>query len=93
MKIAAAVFLSVLLVLLGSEIRFFWQKNSGNEVRYQKVREELDQAQADLNKAQADLNYYLNPVNLEKELRNRFNYRQVGEKMLIIVPTPSSTKQ
>ncbi len=93
MKIAVAVFLSVLVVLLGSEIRFFWQKNYENEAHYQKVMADLNQAQADLNKAQADLGYYLNPVNLEKEIRNRFNYKQAGEKMMVIVPASSSTGQ
>ncbi len=93
MKIAAVIFLSVLLILLVGEIRFFGQKNSESEARYQKVKAELNQAQMDLNKAQADLSYYLNPTNLEKELRNRFNYRQVGEKMLIIVSPSSSTGQ
>ena len=93
MKIAVLIFLSVLLILLVGEIRFFGQKNSENEARYQKVRAELNQAQMDLNKAQADLSYYLNPANLEKELKARFNYKMTGEKMFIIVQPVSSTEQ
>ena len=30
-------------------------------------------------------------MNLEKELRARFNYKKPGETMIIIVPEPSST--
>ena len=33
------------------------------------------------------------PDNLEKELRARFNYKAIGEKMIIIVPENSSTSQ
>lgn len=35
---------------------------------------------------QADLNYFLEPENLEKELRAKFNYKKPGEKLIIVVP-------
>lgn len=34
---------------------------------------------------QADLEYFQEPENLEKELRSRFNYKNPGEKLIIIV--------
>lgn len=92
-KIAAIVFLSFLLLVLGNGIRFFWQKNSANDTRYRELKTELGQVHADYNKMQENMDYYLNPGNLEKELRARFNYRMVGEKMFIIVQPASSTKQ
>lgn len=92
-KIAAVVFLIVVLVVLGSQVRFFWQKNKEGEARYRELQAEMAQAKTSYDKAKADLNYYLNPDNLEKELRARFNYRSLGEKMLIIVPQTSSTNQ
>ena len=33
-----------------------------------------------------DIAYYLNPQNLEKKLREKFNYKSAGEKMIIIIP-------
>ena len=93
MKIAVVAILVVFLGVLGNEIYFFSQKNGENESQYQKIKAELGQAQADLEKTKADLNYYANPANLEKELRARFNYRLGGEKMIIIVPSTSSTTQ
>ncbi len=40
---------------------------------------------------QTDVQYLANPVNLEKELRSRFNYKKPGETMIIIVPEQSTT--
>ena len=92
-KIIAIVFLSFLLLVLGNEIHYFWQKNSTSEASYGKLKRELGQVQADYNGMQENMNYYLNPANLEKELRARFNYKMAGEKMFIIVQPTTSTKQ
>jgi len=93
MKIAAVAILSIFLAVLGNEIYFFSQKNNGNDAQYRKIKIELNQTQADMEKTKTDLDYYLNPANLEKEMRARFNYRLSGEKMIIIVPPASSTNQ
>ncbi len=36
-----------------------------------------------------DIEYFSNSANLEKELRARFNYKKLGEKMLIIISPKS----
>ena len=87
------MFLLLLLLVLGNQIRFFWQKNSTIETRYRELKIELAKVQADYNKMQEDFTYYLNPENLEKELRAKFNYKQFGEKMFIIIAPASSTSQ
>ena len=33
-----------------------------------------------------DIEYFSIPENLGKELKSRFNYKEVGEKMMIVVP-------
>lgn len=94
MKIVAAIILFFLLAILGNEIYFFWKKNSDAETRYRELQSQLEKARADFGRLESDFNYYLNPVNLEKELRSRFNYRKPGENLIIIVPkTGSSTNQ
>ncbi len=91
MKIIVAVILLVVLILIGNEIFFFWRKNQTVGQRYQELRLQLDKAEANYQRLEADFTYYLNPANLEKELRSRFNYRQPGEKFIIIVPRSSSS--
>ncbi|MBI4085357.1 MAG: hypothetical protein HY432_02535 [Candidatus Liptonbacteria bacterium] len=93
MKIAATIFLSLILIVLGNQIRFFSAKNTENETRYAQVKKELEEARRDYGKVEANFSYYTNPNNLEKELRARFNYKLPGEKMIIIVPESSSTNQ
>ncbi len=92
-KIAAVIFLFFLLLVLGNGIHYFWQKNSASEARYEKIKMELGQVQVDYNKMRENMSYYLNPGNLEKELKARFNYRMSGEKMFIIVQPTTSTQQ
>ena len=86
MKISIAVFLTALLIVLGNEIYFFGKKNNQNELRYKELQSETARARADYDRMESDLNYYLNPENLEKELRSKFNYKKSGEKLIIVVP-------
>ncbi len=57
--------------------------------------EKLNKAKSDQTKLIDELRYYGNPANAEKELRRRFNLREQGEKLIIIVPkslsSPTST--
>ncbi|MBI4086189.1 MAG: hypothetical protein HY433_03050 [Candidatus Liptonbacteria bacterium] len=92
-KIIAAIVLGLLIVVLGNEIYFFWSKNRAAETRYRELKIGLDKAKADYGRLEEDFKYYLNPANLEKELRARFNYRQPGENLIIIVPKASSTNE
>jgi|SRR3989344_2073241 len=66
--------------------------------RYQ-VKKELDELKAEVanyNKQKEDLgkliNYYKNEANLENEARVRLNLKKEGEKVVIILPTATSTE-
>jgi cell division protein FtsB len=91
MKIAAIVVLSILLIALGVQVySFVAQEGSlGNELA--DVQTNLTKAQTEEASLQDENQYLSNPVNLEKELRARFNYKKPGETMVIIVPSSSST--
>lgn len=93
LKIAAAVALLLLVILLANQIYFFGKKNAAAQTRYDALKLEFGKVLADYRNLEADFTYFLNPLNLEKELRGRFNYRQAGEKLIIIVPgaSPSSS--
>ena len=61
----------------------------------QKKLNELNAEIANYKKQQEDLTklieYYQNPSNLENEARVRLNLRKEGEKVVIILPTATST--
>ncbi len=39
--------------------------------------------------AQENIAYFTKPENLIKEFKAQFNYKEVGEKLIIVVPSPS----
>lgn len=49
-------------------------------------KSKLSALEIDSRNLKADLEYLADPANLEKELRSRFNYKNPGEKLIIIVP-------
>jgi len=91
MKFVAILILSGLLLFMAFQIYIFWGKERQARADYLDIKAKLDQAQLDQTKFGEELNYYLNPANLEKELRARFNYKLPGEKMIIIVPSAATS--
>ncbi|MDO8537120.1 MAG: hypothetical protein Q7R94_02650 [bacterium] len=86
MKLVAVIVLSGLLLVLGTQIYVFLGKDGKVLQDFLDFKTKLETAKVDQVKLQAELDYYLNPTNLEKELRARFNYRAPDEKLLILVP-------
>ena len=87
MKLAAVIILSALFVLVGAQVYKFWGQANVAMRDYFDLQEKVNAAKQDNAKFQTELDYYSNPANLEKELRARFNYKEPGEKMIIIVPS------
>ena len=90
-KIAAIVGLSLILIFLGVNVYSFVKQENELGANLADVQARLTKAQTDEANLQAEKQYLANPVNLEKELRGRFNYTSPGEKMIIIVPLGSTT--
>lgn len=93
MRRISILFILVVVVILGVQIFNFKKSNVTARARYEEGKQELFRAKSDAEKLKADLNYFINPSNLEKELRARFNYRKPDENLIIIVPASSSTER
>ena len=91
MKLAAVIILFGPLLVLSVQIFTFIGREQKVKQDFSDFKVKLDQAKMDQGKFQEELNYYTNPVNLEKELRARFNYRAPDEKLLILVPRNQSS--
>jgi len=85
MKIAAAVILSLALIFIVTQIVSSVQEERSLATTFSGVEAKLQQAKEEEQNLMAEVNYLANPINLEKELRARFNYAKPGETMMIIV--------
>ena len=91
MKIAAVVVLSLFLVIIGWQVVSFIREEGRLGSQLADVQANLTKAQTQEAGLQEESQYLSNPLNLEKELRARFNYKKPGEQMIIIVPSASSS--
>jgi uncharacterized protein YpmB len=85
-KVLIPAILVIFLIFLGFQAASFWLKRNDAYQQLKSYQEELASSASNLANLKADLNYYLNPLNFAKEIKDRLNYRQAGEKMIIIVP-------
>ena len=86
MRITLALVILLFSLFVLGQIWIFSGKNREVAAEAEELRQSLVQAQNDHRGLQSDYEFYLSPVNLEKELRARFNFRAPGEKTIILVP-------
>ena len=91
MKIIAFIVLAGILLVLGSQVYSFLLRERDVRSDFGEIQAKFDRTKQDQEKLRAELDYYLNPTNLKKELRSRFNLKEPGEKVLILVPRNETT--
>lgn len=91
MRTVSIIVIVGLIALVYFEVYFLWQDEGERSQKLEVVNRDLKEAKLDQAKLEAELRYLLNPVNLEKELRARFNLRGKNEKLIIIVPAIGSS--
>jgi len=96
MKIAAAIILGIAFVFIATQIVSAIKQEHSLAGTFSDVEGRLQQAEAQEQSLSAEVDYLANPVNLEKELRARFNYAKPGETMVVIIssstaPSPASS--
>lgn len=74
------------MVFFGIQAYRLYAQSTRYETEFVEGSEELAGLTAEHEKLTQDLEYYQNDANLSKELRARFNYREPGEELLILVP-------
>lgn len=86
------VAISILLVsALSFELYSLWVRSRAASNELEQAQKKLQEVKIDQGKLQAELNYLANPMNLEKEVRSRFNLKLPGEKAVIIIPKTITT--
>ena len=91
MKIAAIIVLAIVLILVAGRVYAFFAQERQLSADLADIQSRLAKAKSDEAGMQEEVQYLANPLNLEKELRARFNYKKPGETMIVIVPQATST--
>ncbi|MEK7062218.1 MAG: septum formation initiator family protein [Patescibacteria group bacterium] len=86
MKILIAVILIIILLFLLAQVYFIFKERNQLRREFRSLTEKSENLVVENEKIKSEIEYYSNPENLEKELRAKFNYKKIGEKMMIIAP-------
>jgi hypothetical protein len=83
----------IVIILLVIAVGFFWvqifltmRESKVLAAKNGDLMSKLEFLSIDKSNVQKDINYYSDPSNLEKLLREKFNYKKPGEGMIIVVP-------
>jgi cell division protein FtsB len=76
----------LILVGLGSQVYRLQKERISIAKEYEEIEQTHDELEADNKEMTEKIEYLSEPLNLEKELRSKFNVTHPGEKLIIIVP-------
>jgi hypothetical protein len=85
-RIAAVILLFLAIAFFVTEIFLTLRESKVLASKNSEISQQLEALSAQKSKITQDLEYYSNPLNLQKLLREKFNYKLPGEKMIIVVP-------
>lgn len=91
MKLVGVIIAGVLVLLVAVQLVPFLQYEKRAASDLKALQKKIDEANAKREELQADIDYYAKPENIEKELKARFNYKNPGETLLIIVPKTNAS--
>lgn len=80
------IILIIILSALLVQIYFIFNEKNQLRGKFESLSAKGNNLIEENNKIKSDMEYFSNKDNLEKELRSKFNYKNIGEKMMIIVP-------
>ncbi len=85
-RIITVILLLSAIIFFGAEIFLTLRESKVLAAKNGELTQRLEALSIEKNKITQDMDYYSNPLNLAKLLREKFNYKLPGEKMIIVVP-------
>lgn len=86
MKLGIIIILIIILIAVLVQAYFILKERDQLKAKLDNLNDRLSVLLKDNADIKSEIEYFSNPENLEKELKQRFNYKKPGEKMMIIVP-------
>ncbi len=85
-KLVSIIILAVILTAVLVQVFLILKERNQLKNKIDDLNGRLGVLLKENSELQKEIEYFSRPENLEKELRQRFNYKKPGEKMMIIVP-------
>ncbi|MBI5306562.1 hypothetical protein HZB04_03185 [Candidatus Wolfebacteria bacterium] len=86
MKKIFVIILAVIIFGLLVQIYFIYKEKNKLEDKFYNLSAKAEGIKKENSEIDSEIKYFSIPQNLEKEFRTRFNYKKIGEKMMIVVP-------
>ncbi len=86
MRFATIIILSIILIAVLIQAYFILKERDQLKIKMDDLNGRFGALSKENFDIQSDIEYFSHPENLEKELKQRFNYKKPGEKMMIITP-------
>lgn len=83
--IIVAILIIILTAVLAQDYLMFREKNK-LENNFRRLTAKAEILKKNQDEIKSEIEYFSRPENLEKELRQKFNYKKPEEKMIIVVP-------
>lgn len=80
------VLLSVIVLIIGAEVFITLKESRKLGADQEKLQAKAEALINDNNQIEKEIRYYSFSESIEKFLREKFNYKKPGEKMIIVVP-------
>jgi len=87
----AFIVVGIIIVIAGFQLFRLYAEKSDLTRRLSNFQTTVDSLTSENQKLETDIEYFGNEENLVKELKSKFNYVELGEKLMIIVPGTSSS--
>ena len=83
-----AIIIILCLVLIGvsAQVYLILKESNGLKKDLDDLNGRMEALVKENTNLKSNIAYFSYPENLEKEFKSRFNYKEVGEKMMIVVP-------
>ncbi len=83
---AIIIILALVLIGVSAQVYLILKESNGLKKDLDDLNGRIGALVKENSDLKSEIEYFSIPENLEKELKSRFNYKEVGEKMMIVVP-------
>jgi len=80
------IILSLVLIGVSAQVYLILKESNGLKKDLDDLNGRMSALAEENANLKSEIEYFSIPENLEKELKSRFNYKDAGEKMMIVVP-------